>query len=92
MRSKRIMVKLSLPMAVSLDVLSERQGLPVGTIAFQKLREALQRTMDTDIVQERVGKIKAQSTVEDWRHDQEMAAIQLGMEESNDTQATVSQG
>lgn len=80
MRAKRIMVKLSLPMQVSLDVLAERMGLSPATVAFMRLREALQRTADTEYVQQRIAALKAQSNHDDWVHDQNMAAEQLSLE------------
>lgn len=80
MRAKRIMVKLSLPMQVSLDVLAERMGLSPATVAFMRLREALQRTADTESVQQRIAAVRAQSTHDDWIHDQNMAAEQLSIE------------
>lgn len=85
-RSKRIMVKLSLPMQVALDVLAERQGLSPATIAFMRLREGLQRTVDTDLVQQRVAGLKAQSTHDDWIHDQNMAAEQMQLEGMQDNE------
>lgn len=79
-RSRRITVKLSLPMEVSLDVLAARHGLSVGTIAFMRLREALQRTSDTPEVQAIVRERKALNDRADWAHDQEMTAEQMKLE------------
>lgn len=87
MRNKRIMVKLSLPMEVALQVLSERQGLPPAAIAFMRLREGLQRTMDTEAVQERVKSIKTSLSYSDWSHDSEMEAAQLALEGIQDEDA-----
>lgn len=89
MRSKRIMVKLSLPMEVALQAIAERQGLSPATVAFMRLREGLQRTIDTPAVQDRVGKIRASLSYSDWRHDAEMAAEQMKIDGIDDSEPSV---
>lgn len=84
MRKKRIMVGLSLPMQVSLDVLAERMGLSPSTVAFMRLKEALQRTVDTPEVQRRIAALAKETTREDWIHDQNMAATQLELTGKDD--------
>lgn len=76
-RARRIMVRLSLPMSVSLDTLCERQGMSPATMAFVLLRQALARTMDTPEVKKRVAEESANLTTRAWREQQYDAALEL---------------
>jgi hypothetical protein len=53
-RRLRLNLTVTTPMAFALEDLAERSGLPVTTQATMMLRQALERTMQTERVQERV--------------------------------------
>ena len=69
MRQDRIQITVSPLMTIALGVLSERTGLTPSTQAMVLLRQALDRTISTDVVQTRYRAHKAQRNHATWMSD-----------------------
>lgn len=65
----RVQVTVSYPMRVALEVLAERSNLPLAAQAMVLLRQALDRTMQTDEVRQRVSRHVAQRNHSMWLED-----------------------
>lgn len=76
-RIRRIMVRLSLPMEVSLTFLAGRRGMPESTVAYELLRQALQRTSDSAEVQGLIADKRAHATNAEWHEFAADAAEEL---------------
>lgn len=68
-KNTRLNLTVSYPMRVALEVLAERTGLGVATQATVLLRQALDRTMQTDAVRRRVASHNAQRNHATWLED-----------------------
>lgn len=68
-RSNRIQVTLSPEMTVALEVLAAKSGLALATQAMVTLRQALDRTIQTEHVQLRVRQDAAFRTRDQWLQD-----------------------
>lgn len=68
-RQTRVQVTVSPEMSVALEVLAGRTGLSVSAQAMVLLRQALDRTIGTEVVQRRLRAQRAQRTAADWRSD-----------------------
>lgn len=69
MRQNRIMVTLSPAMTVALEILSERNGMPVATQARVVLRAALDRTIHSAEGQDRLRAHNAQRTADQQQEE-----------------------
>jgi hypothetical protein len=74
-RHNRIAVTVSEGMRVALDVLAERNGLPLSTQAMVLLRQSLDRTMSSDAVQSRLARHRAERTAAEWREETQVDHI-----------------
>jgi TorA maturation chaperone TorD len=68
-RSKRLSVTLSYPMAVAIQVLCERDGSVPAAMAQRLLRQALDRTIESAEVQRRVRAHNARRTAQEWQSE-----------------------
>jgi hypothetical protein len=68
-KATRLNLTVSFPMRVALEVLAERSNLGVATQAMVLLRQALDRTMNTEEVRRRVASHVAQRGATTWRED-----------------------
>lgn len=66
-RSRRLSVTLSYPMATAIEVLCERDGSVPSAMAQRLLRQALDRTIESAEVQRRVRAHNAQRTAQEWQ-------------------------
>lgn len=69
-RAHRYMVTVSREMTIALDVLSAKSGLAPSTQAMVMLRQALDRTIQSEPVQIRLRQEEAFRTRDEWLGDQ----------------------
>ena len=68
MRMDRLQVTVSPAMLAAVTILAERNGVPRSTQAMISLRQALQRTMDTDECKARVAAGRPMMTAKERMH------------------------
>lgn len=88
----RVQVTVSHPMRVALEVLAERSNLPLSSQAMVLLRQALDRTMQTDEVRRRVAHHVAQRNHAMWLEDTTTErAVELAYEASTQAEANTTE-
>lgn len=69
-RSSRLNLTVSHEMTVALEMLSAKTGLALGTQAMIVLRQALDRTIQSEAAQLRIAQDRAFRTRDEWLADQ----------------------
>lgn len=82
MRHARIKVTVTQPMFVAIELLAEREREAPARVAQRLLRSALDRTIHSTECQQRLEKLTAFQTREDWLSAQEDAAEELKMSQA----------
>lgn len=76
-RVKRVWVRLSIRMETALDLLAEQRELSPATVAYELLRQSLDRTIQSAECQRRIGKRMVELNRREWINEQNITAEEL---------------
>lgn len=76
-RAGRVKVTVTQSMAMALELLAERERLPIATVAKQVLRAGLDRTIHSAEGQKRLTLMRAFQTHDEWLDQQAEAAEEM---------------